>query len=74
MKLQDIVFFIILAVLLWKRNSNRLTIAGLLSLLISIPLFATWKFFTAVRLIWYAGAFFSTIVIVEIWKLKRVKR
>ncbi|MSU25810.1 MAG: hypothetical protein EXS44_00915 [Candidatus Levybacteria bacterium] len=58
MKLQDILFFIIFFVLFIKNNSKLTTITGLTCLVISMPLFFFWIFFTAERLTWYAGAFF----------------
>jgi hypothetical protein len=54
MKPQDILFILILIFLLWKRNPKYFSIAGLACLLISIPLFHFWIFFTAQRLVWYA--------------------
>ena len=63
MKVQDILFLIILAVLFGKRNPRWLTVAGLISLLAAIPLFATWTFFTAERLTWYAAAFFLLAIV-----------
>lgn len=58
MKLQDIIFLIVFVLLILKRNSRLSTIAGIICLALSIPLFALWIFFTAEHLIWYAAAFF----------------
>ncbi len=58
MKIQDIVFLIIFILVIIKRNSRWATIAGIICLLLSIPLFALWVFFTAQHLVWYAAAFF----------------
>jgi len=58
MKPQDIVFFIILVFLFHKRVSKYFVFAGIVALTVAIPLFATWVFFTAERLTWYAAAFF----------------
>ncbi len=58
MKIQDILFFIVLAWLIMKRQPRNFVIAGLFCLLLSIPLFSLWIFFTAERLTWYAAAFF----------------
>lgn len=63
MKPQDVAFLVILAFLIWKRNSRLLVMAGLLALILAIPLFATWTFFTAERLTWYAAAFFFLAII-----------
>lgn len=58
MKPQDIVFFIILVALLKSRTPKLLLIVGLVCLAISIPLFQLMVFFTAQRLVMYAGVFF----------------
>ncbi|MDP3941291.1 MAG: hypothetical protein Q8Q49_03180 [bacterium] len=58
MKIQDIVFVVILIILLIIRRPKYATIAGIFSLAVSIPFFASWVFFTAERLVWYAAAFF----------------
>ena len=68
MKPQDIAFFIILAILIYKRDSKLFTIAGIIALLLSIPLFSLWVFFTAERLTWYAAAFFLAAIIINIFK------
>jgi len=58
MKIQDAVFFVLFAVLIFLNRPKWLVIIGLICLGLSIPLFATWTFFTAERLTWYAAAFF----------------
>lgn len=68
MKPQDAVFFLALAVLLVLRKPRMLVIAGLGCLMLAIPLFATWTFFTAERLTWYAAAFFVTFIIISLLK------
>lgn len=57
MKPQDILFIIVLLLLLWKRNPKWFVIAGLVSLLLAMPLFYSWIFFTAERFVSYAVAF-----------------
>ena len=57
MKPQDIIFFIVLAGLIFLRKSKWLVIAGLLAIAISIPLFAKHIFFTAEHLTYYAIGF-----------------
>ena len=71
MKIQDILFFIVLAFFLWKRDPQWAAIAGLISLVGAIPLFATWTFFTAERLTWYAAAFFVLSIAFYLWTLKK---
>lgn len=58
MKPQDIVFIVITCILIAVRNPRLFVIAGLLSLVAAVPLFAGWIFFTAERLTWYAAAWF----------------
>ena len=67
MKVQDIGFFIIFAVLLFLKKDKLFVIAGLVSLLLAIPLFATWVFFTAERLTWYASAFLSMAILLKVF-------
>ncbi|MDO8658563.1 MAG: hypothetical protein Q7K55_07505 [Candidatus Levybacteria bacterium] len=71
MKPQDLIFFIILAILIYKRDSKLFTIAGIISLILSIPLFSLWIFFTAQRLTWYAAVFFLAAIIINIFKLRK---
>ena len=63
MKPQDIIFLIIFAVLLIMKKQQWFVYAGLGSLVLAIPLFASWVFFTAERLTWYAAAFLGTAII-----------
>jgi hypothetical protein len=66
MKPQDIVFFTILVAFLFFKKYTWLVYAGIGSLFLSIPLFATWTFFTAQRLTWYAMAFLAIFVLSEL--------
>lgn len=63
MKIQDIAFFVILLLLIYKRSPKLSAVFGLTSLVLAIPLFATWTFFTAERLTWYAAAFFLVSIV-----------
>ena len=58
MKIQDIVFFVILFWLWIIPVKKKFVYAGIFSLLIAIPLFSIMIFFSAERLTWYAAAFF----------------
>lgn len=58
MKIQDILFIISVILLLWKGNSRFFVICGLVCLVLAIPLFHFWVFFTAERLVMYAVGFF----------------
>ena len=63
MKIQDILFIISMILLLVARKPRWFVFTGLISLLMAIPLFAKWIFFTAERLTWYAGAFFLVAIL-----------
>jgi len=73
MKPQDLIFFLVLAVLIYFRKSRLAALAGLISLLLSIPLFAFWIFFTAERLTWYAAAFFLLAIGLSLLSEKKAK-
>jgi hypothetical protein len=74
MKIQDIGFFIGVFILLILRKPQLCIIAGLLCFFFAIPLFATWTFFTAERLVWYGAAFVFIGIIRTIieWKEKKI--
>ena len=73
MKPQDILFFLVFGSLLGIRKPRLFVIAGLASLVLSIPLFATWTFFTAERLTWYAAAFFTAFIVISTLKPHQVQ-
>lgn len=60
LKIQDIVFIIVLIILLLIRRQKLFVLAGLLCFIIAIPLYAGWIFFTASKMVQY-GAFFIFI-------------
>lgn len=57
MKIQDLIFLIVLILLLYKRNPRYFAYAGLICFAISIPFFYQWVFFTAQKLIEYGFTF-----------------
>jgi len=63
MKPQDIIFLIVLILLIFQRNYKLSALAGISSLLLSIPLFYFWIFFTAQRLVMYAAGFILLSII-----------
>lgn len=65
MKPQDILFFFAMGALLAMRKPRLFVWAGLGCLIVSMPLFATWTFFTAERLTWYAAAFFAVHILIS---------
>ncbi|MBI2032751.1 MAG: hypothetical protein HYT09_03870 [Candidatus Levybacteria bacterium] len=71
MKIQDIAFLIIIAILFSTRKPRLFVIAGISSLFLAIPLFQQWIFFTAQRLTWYAFAFFLIALILNIVSLRK---
>lgn len=78
MKPQDIVFFAVLIVLLVipkLRKPNIFVVLGLACLVVAMPLFAFWIFFTAQHLVWYSLGFFLIAIILfiinELTSLKR---
>lgn len=68
MKIQDLAFALVFLFVLYWRNSQLSVVAGLLCLLLAIPLFAFWIFFTAERLVWYAAAFFLYAIFINLFK------
>ena len=66
MKIQDIGFFFLLAVLIVVRKARLSAAVGLACLVLAIPLFKFWIFFTAERLTWYAAAFFIHAILLLI--------
>lgn len=73
MKIQDLIFLVIFLFLLFRRDEKWLAIAGLGSLILAIPFFAKWIFFTAAHLVWYAAAFFLLSIILSFLKLRHSK-
>lgn len=73
MKPQDLVFFVIFIGLLFTGKTKWLVLAGLGSLVLAIPLFAKWVFFTAERLTWYAAAFFLTFILISLIRPDKVQ-
>ncbi|HVZ66629.1 MAG TPA: hypothetical protein VG917_00010 [Patescibacteria group bacterium] len=71
MKPQDVLFILILVGLLYKRNPKYCVVAGLVSILLSLPLFGFWVFFTAERLVYYGVAFILVAIIMFLIKIRR---
>lgn len=70
MKIQDIAFFAVLILLILKGSPRLMIACGLLCLLLSIPLFSLWIFFTAERLTWYAAGFFLLSIVFYYYQLR----
>ncbi len=73
MKVQDIGFFLVFIVLLILRKPRIFLIAGLISWMLAIPLFAGWIFFTAERLTWFGAAFVFTFLLFSFFVPDRVQ-
>ncbi len=65
MKPQDIVFLFFVVMVMYKKSSRIAVIFGSACLLLSIPLFSEWVFFTAERLTWYAVGFFLIAIFLQ---------
>ena len=67
MKIQDVIFIISLLTLLVIRKDRWFLYTGLACLVLAIPLFAKWVFFTAERLTWYGSAFILVFLMVQMF-------
>jgi len=72
MKIQDIAFLLVFALLAWKQNARLAVLSGIICLIFSILLFSFWIFFTAERLTWYAGGFLLLAIILYLFKLFKI--
>lgn len=70
-KPQDILFVLVFILLILKRDSRFFVSAGLISLVLAIPLFAQWVFFTAQRLVIYSSAFFLLSIITILLSIRK---
>lgn len=73
MKIQDIIFLITLVVILMGRKPKVFLWAAFACLILAIPLFSQWVFFTAERLTWYAASFILFYCLIFFRKLSKVK-
>lgn len=73
MKPQDIVFFLVFILLIFLKKPRLFLIAGLVSWLLAIPLFAKWVFFTAERLTWYGAGFVLAFLIFSLVRPNKVQ-
>ncbi len=73
MKIQDIGFFVVLVILFLMKRPRLFVWTGLACLVLAIPLFAKWIFFTAERLTWYAAAFFFIFILISLRDTHGVK-
>ena len=73
MKIQDVGFFVVLIALFLLKKPRLFVWTGLGCLVLAIPLFAKWIFFTAERLTWYASVFFLVFILISLRDHSRVK-
>lgn len=71
MKPQDILFIFVILILLWRKNPKYCVFAGILCLMLAIPLFQLWVFFTAERLVLYALILFLIAVLLFLFEPKK---
>lgn len=73
MKPQDLIFIVVFLVVIGLHNSKIAAIIGIALLLLSIPLFYEWVFFTAQRLTYYAAALFLVAIILHLISTRKKK-
>ena len=73
MKIQDIIFFLVFTVVVFSKKGKIAVLIGLFCIVLAIPLFGFWAFFTAERLTWYAAAFFLLAIILLLNKSPKQK-
>lgn len=71
MKIQDALFFFLFFALCFIRKDRLFLYTGLICLMLAIPLFYTWVFFTAERLTWYGAGFILTFLAVQVYLGKK---
>ena len=69
MKIQDIIFILIFAFLLYKRKPEWFVLAGIISFAGAIPFYSLWVFFTAQRLVEFG--FLLLVVAVLLFAFKK---
>ena len=69
MKIQDILFLVFFAILLFKHKENSFVAFGLGCLLLAMPFFYLYIFFTAERLVYYSVLLILAEVVLKLVKL-----
>ena len=69
MKIQDILFLVLLAILLFKHKENSFVAFGLSCFLLAMPFFYLYIFFTAERLVYYGVLLILAEVFLKLMKL-----
>jgi hypothetical protein len=71
-KIQDIIFLAFFAFLIYKKDSKLFLASGLVSILLSIPLFYLQIFFTAQHLLYYAFVFILSATLIMLFKERKI--
>jgi len=66
MKIQDILFLVVFAILLFKHKENSFVAFGLGCFLLAMPFFYLYVFFTAERLVYYGVILILVEVVLRI--------
>lgn len=74
MKPQDIFFVVLFLLVLLKKDSRVSMAIGIVCILLSIPLFSFWVFFTAERLTWYGAAFFLLTTVLQLKEVQKQRK
>lgn len=70
MKAQDIFFLVVLLLTIAINKPKLLVWTGLICLVVSVPLFSFWIFFTAQRLVYYAAGFILVATLLYLFRLR----
>lgn len=71
MKPQDVFFVVLFLLVIVKKDSRISAAIGIVCILLSVPLFSLWVFFTAERFTWYAAAFFLLSTVLELRQTRK---
>ena len=74
LKPQDLAFFVALGLLIFKRDLRLFVYSAIICLLLAIPLFYKYVFFTAERLTYYSAAFILVAIIIGLINLRHENR
>ncbi len=70
MKAQDIFFLVVLLLTIAINKPKLLVWTGLICLVVSVPLFSFWIFFTAQILVYYAAGFILVATLLYLFRLR----
>ena len=73
MKPQDVGFFLIFIALVFIKKPRLFLIAGFVSWIVAIPLFAKWVFFTGERFTWYGAGFVLAFLVFSLLRPNKVQ-